>query len=339
MRGALGLAGAAALSLADGASVNLPQLAATGVRAAELYTGRVAAASRAALVDQGASVNVRVLPSGLAIASDLVADRLQTAVNASCGPLPTDGRPPLCTTTENDVYGQSFFGGFYFEDDGDFEFTSGSADVPMQGVKDRQILVEEIRFAGSGDYVQLNPRSRRVNGSEVSYEDVKDGKNSGTRFVEKWTVFRLPADGGEGLGFDLRTNSNRLLIAINGGSLIDKVWAPIDDGKRAERHECSGNCGWNCVRFIQFTRLKAGTVVDLNKVVPNEAIHTDQRTGLLSSYTDYIWLWDTMELSNLHVDYSAISTPLTDALRRSEGVVKSYVNIPGRLSPYTNHSR
>jgi hypothetical protein len=155
------------------------------------------------------------LPSGLAIASDLVADRLQTAVNASCGPLPTDGRPPLCTTTENDVYGQSFFGGFYFEDDGDFEFTSGSADVPVQGVKDRQILVEEIRFAGSGDYVQLNPRSRRVNGSEVSYEDIKAGKNSGTRFVEKWTVFRLPADGGDGLGFEFwRSTGIRAFVLL-----------------------------------------------------------------------------------------------------------------------------
>jgi hypothetical protein len=339
LRGALGLAGTAMLSLADGASVNVPQLGAGAVKAAELYADRVATASRAALIDGGSSVNFRALPSGLFVASDPIADRLQAAANAGCGPLPTDGRPPLCTTTENDIYGQSYFGGFYFEDDGDFEFTSGTADDPIQGVKDRQILVEEIRFAGSGDFVQLNPKSRRVNGSEVSYEDVKAGKNSGTRFVERWTVFRLPADGGDGLGIDLRTGSNRLLIAINGGSLVDKVWAPIDDGKRAERHECSGDCGWNCVRFIQFTRLKAGTVVDLNKVIPNEAIHTDQRTGRLSSYTDYIWLWDTMDLSNAHVDYSAISTPLTEDLRRSEGVVRRYVNIPGRVVPYTNHSR
>lgn len=277
--------------------------------------------------------------AGLVFASD---PRISQVANAltECGPLPTDGRDPLCTTAGSDVFGQLQIGGFYFNDkDGDHQFTSG-VDEPVQGVKDRRILVEEIRFAGSGDFVQLNPNSRRVDGNNVTYQDVKEGRNSGTRTVEKWTIFELPSDGGDGLGVDKRTGRDRLIIDVRGGSLVDKVWSAVDDGKRADRHECTGNCQWNCVRFYQFSRLKSGAQIgDLSVVIPNEAIHRDTRTNILSSFTDYAWLWETRALSNSHVDYSAISTSLTPELREKEGVVDSYVAIPRRLAPYTNFSR
>lgn len=267
-----------------------------------------------------------------------------TAAVADCGPLPTDGRDPLCVTTDNDIFGQVQIGGFYFESTGDRkdkpdnQFTSG-IDIPVQGVKDRRILVEQIKFAGSGDYIQLNPNSRKVEGDVVTYQDVKEGRNSGTRQVEAWTVFELPADGGDGLGIDKRTGRDRLVIDIRGGSLVDKVWASVDDGKRFDRHECSGNCQWNCVRFYQFSRLKANAQIgDLSAIIPTEAIHRDAR-GLLSSFTDYAWLWDTKGASNAHVDYSAINTSLTPELREKERVVPSYVAVPRKLVPYTNFSR
>ena len=291
--------------------------------------------SRRALLRGGAAA---VATAGLLLASDSRVARIANAL-AGCEPLPTDGKDPLCVTAGSDVFGQLQIGGFYFNDrNGDEQFTS-NIDEPEQGVKDRRILVEQIKFAGSGDYIQLNPNSRKVDGKTVTYEDVKAGKNSGIRTVKSWTIFELPADGGDGLGVDKRTGRDRLVIDVRGGSLIDKVWAPVDDGKRAERHECSGNCQWNCVRFYQFSRLKSNAQIDLSGVVYNDSIHRDLRNGLLSSYTDYAWLWETKALSDAHVDYSAISTPLTPELREKEGVVKSFVSIPRPLTPYTNFSR
>ncbi len=286
----------------------------------------------------GLKMGVQLLNSGLSIATDL---RTRRIAAAQCAPQSTDGKDPLCVEAGSDVFGQSYIGGFYFDDrDGDREFTSG-IDHPVQGVKDRRILVEVIRAKGSGDYIQLNPESRKVEGDQVSYEDVKAGKNSGTRFVERWTIFQLPNDGGDGLGTDLRTGNRRLILAASAGDLVDKVWAPVDDGKRAERHECSGNCQWNCVVFLQFSRLAKNAKVNLNDaVVQNDAIHRDPTKGdVRSSFTDYAWLWENRDLSEAHVDYSAINTPLTPELRKNEGVVQSFVSVPAKLMPYNNLSR
>lgn len=282
--------------------------------------------------------------AGLVLAGSALAlaSRAQRIASASgCAPLPTDGKDPLCVEAGSDVFGAYNFGGFYFNDvDGDREFTSG-IDQPVQGVKDRRILVEVIRAKGSGDYIQLNPESRTVNGNEVSYEDVKAGKNSGRRFVDRWTIFQLPDNGGDGLGTDLRTGNKRLVLAASAGDLVDKVWSPVDDGKRAERHECSGSCQWNCVVFVQFSRLAKNANASINdSVVQNDAIHRDPtKRNTRTSYTDYAWLWETRVLSEAHIDYSAITTPLTDELRRAEDVVQSYVNVPRKLVPYNNYSR
>lgn len=262
----------------------------------------------------------------------------------ACPPQSTDGRPALCTTVADDERwtGESQFGGFYFEDkNGNGTYDQG--DVAVQGVKDRQILVEEIAAAGSSDYVQLNPNSRRIVSIDgkptVFYDDIKGGNNPRERFVSRWTVFRIPSDGGVGIGIDVRTGMDRLVVAASAGETIDKIWGPIDPEVREQTDACGGKCGWNCERWIQFSRLKAGATFDLNGVVPTDQIHRDRETGLLSSYTDYVHLWETPELAERHRDYSRISTPLTDALRKSEGVVPSYVLIPRATVRYNNNSR
>lgn len=262
----------------------------------------------------------------------------------ACPPQSTDGRPAVCTTVADDERwtGLSQFGGHYFEDkNGNGTYDQG--DVAVQGVKDRQILVEEIAAVGSSDFVQLNPNSRRiitVDGKPtVFYDDIKGGNNPRERVVSRWSVFRIPSDGGVGIGIDVRTGMDRLVVAAAAGETVDKIWGPIDPEVREQTDACAGRCGWNCERWIQYSRLKVGATFDLNGVVPNDQIHRDRETGLLSSYTDYIHLWETWDLAQRHMDYSRINTPLTDALRKSEGVVPSYVFIPRDTVRYNNNSR
>lgn len=316
-----------------------------GSRRGFLHTGALALGAAANLADfDGIQFGIQALQSGILVASDARTQRTAAAAQV-CEPLPTDGRPPLCTTTDTALWAQSYFGGFYFEDrNGNEKYEPKDGDEAIQGVKARQILVEEIAFSGWGDFVQLNPASRTIHpDGRVSYQDVKAGKNSGERFVEKWTIFKLPAeDGGKGIGFDLRTGRDRLYVTVDANTTVDKVWGPIDNEarhNRVDRNECKGACGWNCVRFIQFSRLIAAASPDLNSVVSDEMIHKDKNNGRISSYTDFLWLWQSAELSEKHFDYNRISTPLTDALRASEKVVKSEVIIPKDTVSYDNYTR
>lgn len=280
--------------------------------------------------------------AGLLLARQLRAKDVSAA--PACPPQSTDGRPALCTTVQDDEswIGKSRFGGFYF-DDNNGNGTYDKGDVAVQGVKDRQILVEEIKAAGSSDFVQLNPNSRRivmVDGKpRVFYDDIKGGNNPRERFVERWTIFKIPADGGVGMGIDVRNGLDRLVVAALPGQTVDKIWGPVNKAVRFETDDRSGPCNWNCERWIQFSRLTKGGNPDLNGVVPNDLIHRDRATGLLSSYTDYIHLWETEELADKHIDYSRANTPLTDALRRSEDVVASYVFIPRDTVRYQINSR
>lgn len=259
-----------------------------------------------------------------------------------CPPLPTDGRPaPFCVVPDNtDLRAASKFSRYYFIDnDGTPRYTAGDTDV--MGVPNAQLLIESLEHIGSSDFLHLDLSSRTIENiggvEKVSYFDRQSKQR---RYIGRWDVMRVPADGGVGIAL-ASNSSDTLNWKLFQGQRADKVWGPILTEAKVNRHVCnnSRDCGWNCVQWVVISRLKAGANVTGLKTVGNDLIHRDLSNGSISSIVDYVYFWDLNQGEKVLVDHSYINTPVKegDNIWQAEKLQFKPVVRPSRIVPYNNN--
>lgn len=310
----------------------------------------VAGASAANLVDiDGMKVGIQVLKSGIAVASDLRTQRIAEAVSSAaadaCPPLPTDGRPaPFCFVPEGtDLVASSRYQRAYFLAASNNEAYDATKKL-IQGVPNGQLIVERLKATGVSDFVEIVPESRKIeviDGKEVA--TYWDRKNEQTRIVEEYTVMKVPADGGRGLGRDVKTDKEEYESRLKPGDISDKVWGPIAPEARNKFHNSCGEgraCGWNCVDNRVVSRAVANVEIDMSRPVPSEQIYKDPKTGRLSVLNDYVYYFD-LRTEPLIVDQTYINKALMegDPLWNRENLTYKEVVKGDFIVPYTYYGK